>query len=304
MNSKYVIITPAYNEEEYIEETIKSVIAQTVTPLTWIIVDDGSIDGTGQIIKRYLDNYAWMKCVCRERDPDETYFGSNVHAIVRGLKEVQELDYQYIAVLDADIELCRDYYEEVVHRLERFPELGIASGTYLEREGSQFVEARIDRMSTPKAIQVFRRECYEQTGGYIPFRHGGEDTGMEILARMSGWNTWSFKEIQVLHQRPVGLRDRHSILRARFGLGFRDYCLATHPMFMLAKAARRAVWEKPFVLSGAARLAGYIYGVYRQEPWQLPKDAQRYVRKEQVQRLLCCIGVGKKSWTPALQSDG
>jgi poly-beta-1,6-N-acetyl-D-glucosamine synthase len=300
MMSDYIIITPAYNEEEFIEKTIQSVIAQTVTPLAWIIVDDGSTDRTSQIIKRYSDAYAWMKCICRRRVPGETYYGSNVHAILLGLKEVQALDYQHIAILDADIELCGNYYEEVLHRFETFPNLGIACGTYLEREGDQFVEARIDRMSTPKAIQVFRRECYERTGGYIPFRHGGEDTGMEILARMSGWNTWSFNEIQVVHLRPVGLRDRRSILRARFGLGFRDYCMATHPMFMLAKAIRRAFWEKPLLLSGVARLAGYIYGICRQESRQLPKDAQRYIRKEQVLRLLHCIGVGRKSWTPSV----
>ena len=53
MELKYVLITPARNEEEFIEKTILSVISQTVLPQKWIIVSDHSTDRTNEIVEKY-----------------------------------------------------------------------------------------------------------------------------------------------------------------------------------------------------------------------------------------------------------
>lgn len=294
----YVIVTPAFNEAAYIERTIQSVVRQTIRPVRWVIVDDGSTDPTPQIVQRYARQYDWMRYLRRERVPGQTYYASNVYAIQEGLQSLTEVDYAYLAILDADIELCPDYYEAVLGRFKRYPELGIATGTYLEKEGDALVEARIDRRSTPKAIQVFRRECYEQIGGYIPFKNGGEDSGVEVLSRMHGWQTWSFRDIQVVHHRPVGTGDGHSLLRARFQLGFRDYCLGTHPAFMTFKCAKRCVWERPYFVSGLLRLAGFWHGYLRREARQLPAEAVKFLRREQLGRLLASLRLREPGWSP------
>jgi glycosyltransferase involved in cell wall biosynthesis len=296
--SGYVLITPAYNEADLIEKTIQSVVAQTRLPRTWVIVDDGSVDKTGEIVQEYARRYDWIWSVRREKVAGHTYYASNVFAIQEGLRRVEGLDYAYVAILDADIELCSNYYESVLSRFEKYSELGIGTGTYLEREGDRFVEARIDRRSTPKAIQVFRRECYEQIGGYIPFKNGGEDSGAEVLARMNGWQTWSFPDIKVVHNRPVGTGDGRSLLRARFRFGLTDYCLGAHPAFMLCKCVKRCVWERPYVLSGCLRLVGYLYACCRREPSQMPPEAKRFLRKEQLGRLLAMVGLQQSGWAP------
>lgn len=297
--STYVIVTPAFNEAVQIERTIQSVVAQTIRPARWVIVDDGSTDDTGRIVREYSQRHDWIRCLRREKRRGQTYFASNVYAIQEGIQAVSDVDYAFLAILDADIELCPDYYQAVLGRFEQYPELGIATGTYLEKEGDLLVEARIDRRSTPKAIQVFRRECYEQIGGYIPFRNGGEDSGVEVLSRMHGWQTWSFRDIQVIHHRPVGTGDGHSLLRARFQLGFRDYCLGTHPAFMTFKCARRCVWERPYLLSGLLRLAGFWSGYLRRESRQLPAEAVRYLRREQLGRLLAAMRLRGPGWSPS-----
>ena len=300
----YVVITPAYDEAALIERTIESVLAQTIRPLKWIIVDDGSTDHTAEIVNRYAARFDFIECCHRVRQAGQTYYGSNVYAILQGYERLKDLNFDYLAVLDADVVLCPDYYEQIIRRFDTNRDLGIATGTYLEEIDGRMVEALIDRRSTPKALQVFRRACYERIGGYIPCRNGGEDTCTEIMARMNGWQTWSFPEIRVIHRRRVGKGDGGRVLRARFRQGLSDYCVATHPLFMLAKSLRRCVKEKPHLLSGLARLCGFVYGYLVREPRQIPVDARRYVRREQMKRLLASVGVGPRLWRPVEPAGG
>jgi biofilm PGA synthesis N-glycosyltransferase PgaC len=106
---KYVIITPAYNEEKFIGKTIDSVLAQTHLPHKWIIVDDGSTDATIQVIRQRTQGCAFVQCYSRDRDPSAEYYKSNVHAIQYGYSKVADSDFDYLAVLDADIVLEKDY---------------------------------------------------------------------------------------------------------------------------------------------------------------------------------------------------
>lgn len=301
-NMKYIIITPAYNEAEYIKQTIKGVLAQSILPYKWVIVDDGSTDDTAKIIQQYAEEYEWIQYIYRKKESGQSYYGSNVYAILQGYELVKDYPYDYLVILDADITLCPNYYEEIFNRFEINPDLGIATGVYWEEVNGKFIEANIDRMSTPKALQVFRRECYEQIGGYIPCKNGGEDSCAEIIARMHGWKTWSFPEIKVIHNRPVGTGDGKTILQARFRQGLTDYCLATHPVFMLAKCVRRCLIENPFFLSGPARLAGFIYGYMTREEISIPADAKQFVHKEQMKRLLAYVKFGPRLWSP-IQTD-
>jgi cellulose synthase/poly-beta-1,6-N-acetylglucosamine synthase-like glycosyltransferase len=283
---KYVVITPAYNEAKYIERVIESVGAQTVLPLRWVIVDDGSTDETAEIVKHYSARHHHIVYHRRYRKGGQAYFASNVHAIMEGYCRTRDLQFDFLAVLDADILLPRTYYEQIIGQFEQQPRLGIASGIYEDLVNGRLRRVLSDRRSTPKAIQVFRRECFEQIGGYVPLNHGGEDTCACIMARMNGWKTWSFPDIKVVHMRPTGTGNARSLLRARFTQGLCEYELSTHPVFMVAKSLRRCVLENPFVLGGISRLAGYLYGYLRREPRQMPEGAAVYARREQLQRIL------------------
>jgi biofilm PGA synthesis N-glycosyltransferase PgaC len=295
---RYVIITPAFNEEKYIRATISGVLKQTVRPLRWVIVDDGSQDNTKAIAEEYESQYDFIECHSRVREVKETYFSSNVYAIQYGYDLVKTMDFDYLAILDADMVLCANYFEVIFRKFQVNPELGIASGVYEEIIAGKRIKVQIDRRSTPKALQVFNRSCYEQIGGYIPFRHGGEDAGAEVMARMYNWKTWSFPEIVAFHQKPVGTGDGRSLIRGRYSLGFREYSLGTHPVFMMAKCLRRCFVEYPYFLSGLARFYGFICGYFSGEQRQLPMNAVKYLRQEQWSRLLKCVGFGPSRWSP------
>lgn len=284
--TNYIIITPAYNEEDHIGQTIESVIAQTVKPQLWVIVDDGSTDQTAAIVKRYAARYNWMKYVYRPKVAGQTYYASNVYAIEEGLGFTGDIDHHYLAVLDADISLPQDYYEKIFRCFQCDERLGIASGIYLVPDGKKLKRVLNDRRSCPKNIMVFRREVFEEIGGFLPLAYGGEDTAACIMARMKGWKTWSFPDIKTIHHRPTGTGSAKNILRARYIQGLSEYGLGSHPLFVLGKALKRAVKESPFLIGGLMRLLGYIIGNIRHAPRVVPDEVVRYYRREQVNRIL------------------
>jgi len=285
MKKDYVIITPAYNEARYIAMTIGSVIAQTVRPLLWVIVDDGSTDETAEIIKSYAKKYKWIRYIYRRKTPGQTYFGSNVQAIMEGYAQIKDLSFDYLSVLDADISLPQDYYRIILARFAEDSRLGVASGVYENLIDGKLHKVLNDRRSTPKAIMVFRRDVFEQIGGFLPLKYGGEDTAACIMARMRGWKTWSFADIKAVHHRPTGLGSASSILKARFGQGKSEYDLGNHPLFVLLKSIRRCAREKPFIVGGLARFAGYLSQCARRPPRQVSADVIRFYRKEQLRRI-------------------
>lgn len=281
----YVIVTPAYNEQNYIGKTIESVIAQTVQPYLWVIVDDGSTDDTTKIIQQYAQAYKWIHYLYRKKEAGQSYFSSNVYAIMDGYERVKNLDYDYLAILDADISLPDDYYERIFDHFNKDDKLGVASGVYQDLVNGKLRKVLNDRRSTPKAIQVFRKECFKQIGGYLPLKYGGEDTCACVMARMNGWKSWSFPELCVIHNKPAGTGHTNGMLKIRFRQGMNEYGFATHPLFMFLKSLRRCVKERPYILGGFARLAGFLYGYCLREKRQVPDDVVRFIRREQVERI-------------------
>lgn len=192
--------------------------------------------------------------------------------------------YDFIGSLYADISFGPDYYQNLLREMDRNPRLGLTSGQYLYQMGERIEAVLIDKSCVPGSLQFFRRECYEQIRGYISLKYGGEDSLATTMARMYGWDAYSFPQYQVFQHRVVGTVG-HSILKARLRQGLTEYGLGSHPLFMLCKSVRRAVLEKPYLLGSAARLCGFLCGYLRREERQIPADVVRYVRKEQMQRL-------------------
>lgn len=291
MKNEYVLITPVHNEEQFIGQVIESVIAQTVLPKKWLIVDDGSTDRSGEIIKEYAAQHDFIEYYPLKRSDIQTYYSRRVKVLLSGIEYISHVGYDFLAILDADLTLGTTYYESILREFERNPKLGIASGTYVNSVGGrlQKVLRDSDNISTPGGLQVFRRECYELIGGYAPLEYGGSDASTGILARMRGWQTRSFSEYEAIHYRPVGVRKGSTILRARFRQGMQEYDLGTHPVFMVAKSVRRAILESPYLLGSAARLLGYLNLCFRRRERGVADDAVSYVRREQVSRIFSSL---------------
>ncbi len=281
----FVIVTPVYNEQKHLAQTIEGVLAQKVLPARWVIVDDGSTDATAQIIGRYAEKVPWIRYLYRSREGGQTYYASNVYAIAEGVKACGDLNYDFLAILDGDILLPSDYYQKIFERFSENEKLGIASGVYLDNVQGKLRKILNDRRSTPKALMVFRRACYESIGGFLPLKYGGEDTCACFMARMKGWKTWSFPDLTAVHNKPVGTGHGAGLLQIRFRQGIGEYFLAAHPLFFGLKALRRCVKEPPFLLGGLARMAGFVFAHFMREKRQIPQELIQYIRREHLERL-------------------
>jgi hypothetical protein len=278
----YVLITPARNEEAFIDKTIESVIHQTVLPLKWVIVDDGSTDKTAEIVKRYLVQHPWMEMV---QMPPSRGRGTlaKVRAFNTGRERVKGLPYEIIGNLDADICFEKEHFEFLTRKFSEDPTLGVA-GTVLREEG---FSSEKDSFEGDKHVsghcQLFRNRCFEQIGGYTSNAPGGEDTIAVTTARMMGWKVESFRERSCLHHRQTGTAERNA-LAAPFYYGERDYFLGGHPAWELFRVAYRAA-KRPYFVGGLAIGLGYCWLFLRRAPRAVSREMMAFRRREQMARL-------------------
>jgi glycosyltransferase involved in cell wall biosynthesis len=279
----YVLVTPARNERAFIELTIKSVVAQTVRPLIWVIVSDRSDDGTDEIVSRYANCYPFIRFVRNEK-LGERNTAAKVHAINLGIGALGCTDYRYFGIIDADISFGETYFETLLRHFESDPGFGLIGGRIFQVDDKDHAaEAKSSTESVAGAVQFFRKECFDQIGGYRSIPGGMEDGVAEITARYYGWKTQSLKGLRVLHHRPLGTVGR-SIYRARFNNGLTEFVVGFSFIYHVIRALSRAL-ERPYVVGAFLVLSGYMWGLLCQRPKVVPEPIIRFMRREQMVRL-------------------
>ena len=278
----YVLITAAHNEEDFIEKTIQSVISQTHAPLQWIIVNDGSSDKTRVLAEAKIQGFDFIKLVNLERAGGRD-FGRKILAFNRGLEEVQNLDYGFVGNLDADITVAPDYFGNILDEFAADRRLGLAGGIVYTKAGTNFVTYDQTLDSIGGAVQMFRRRCMEDVGGYPVFAQGGEDAAVEITARMKGWKVRKFPENRAYEQRRTGTANT-GILRSKVREGSRFYSLGYGLLFYTLRCLYRLP-ERPVLLGSTAALFGYLKSMFQGLPVNLPGEVVSYLRAEQRQKL-------------------
>src|SRR5438477_1417673 len=163
----YVLITAARNEAQFIELTIKSVVGQTVRPLKWVIVSDGSTDGTDDIVTKYSADHPWIELV-RTPERRERSFAGKVHAFNAGYARVCGLGYDVLGSMDADVSFDEDYFAFLLGKLVRDPALGIAGTPFRELTTYDYRFVSVEHVSG--ICQLFRRRCFEDIGGFVPIK--------------------------------------------------------------------------------------------------------------------------------------
>jgi poly-beta-1,6-N-acetyl-D-glucosamine synthase len=291
-STSYVIITPARNEAQFIELTLKSVVAQTIPPLKWVIVSDGSTDGTDEVVKKYASDHNWIELV-RMPERQQRDFAGKVHAFNAGYARLKELDYDVVVSLDADISFEADYFSLLLGKLSADPALGLVGTPFQEISGQIYDYRFVSIEHVSGACQVFRRECFEAIGGYLPVKGGSIDHIAVISSRMKGWKTRTFTERVCLHHRGMGTAQR-GVLMSRFKLGIKDYVVGNHPIWELFRTVYQMALP-PFGTGGLALGAGYFWALIRRVQRPVSKELIEFHRHEQMQRLKKLFTFGSHS---------
>lgn len=280
-----------------IEGTIRAVAAQTVRPLKWAIVSDGSTDGTDEIIQRYAAEHPWIELV-RTPERNERHFAGKVMAFNAGWARMAGLDYEVIASLDADITFEPDYFEFLLEKIALNPDLGVAGTPYRDTTSEVYDYRFVSTDHVSGACQVFRRTCFEEIGGYVAAKGGAIDTIAALTARMKGWKTRTFTEKICLHHRALGSAQSGPI-RTRFNLGKRDYAIGNDPLWEVFRGFYQMA-KRPYIIRGCALIMGYMYSSIRRIERPVSRELIAFRRKEQMERL---AGLFRRKAVPDLDQS-
>jgi glycosyltransferase involved in cell wall biosynthesis len=244
-------------------------------------VSDGSTDDTDNIVKRYCAQHDWIKFL-RMPERRERHFAAKVRAFDAGHAEVKGLNYEVIGNLDADISFEADHFSFLMQKFAENPRLGVAGTAF--REGSEQYDYRYTSIEHVSGqCQMFRRQCFEEIGGYVPAEGGGIDLVAVIKARMAGWKTRTFSERIFIHHRQMGTA-KYGPLMAKFKDGEKDYVLGGHPVWEIFRCIYQS-GRRPFVVGGCALGAGFACALAQRRKRSIPSDVMEYRRREQMARL-------------------
>lgn len=292
MAYNYVIISPVRDEENYLEKCIETVLHQTIRPLRWVIVDDGSHDRTPQILGRYAHEYAWVTVLRIERAGERQLGVTEIQAFAAGYKLIKDLSFDYVVKLDCDLELPNDYFERLLARFDCDERLGIASGTYLESKDGDWITVTMPEYHAAGASKIIRAECFRQIGGFI--LHRGWDTVDEIRAQMAGWKSCHFTDITFRHLRAEG--SAAGSLNTNRMHGQIYFLTGGSVFFLLLKVLHRCWYARPFLLSGLMMLIGFLRPSLSRTPRAVTKEEARFYRGMLNRRIVEQVHQ-KFSWT-------
>lgn len=279
----YAIITPVRNEREYFPKLLESVVAQTVLPARWIIVNDGSGDGTEDILRQCEEAYPWIEVIHLPDRGNREPGGDSVFAI--GWRRMADLEVEFLARIDADVSFAVDYFEKMIEVFQKNPRLGIASGEMVYLDGPRPEPVFGPSFQTHGPNKFYRLACLREIGGLDD--RMGWDIVDNIRAIEKGWEARRIPELRFYHYRRVGAA------RGPLGIfenwGKAAYLTGYHPLFVAAKFARHLL-TPPFVLGSFWMLKCYLRGFITGEPKIVAKSTEKFIKREQLKKL-----IGRKS---------
>lgn len=280
----YAVVTPVRNEARYLSSTVESVAAQTLRPKLWVLVNDGSTDGTDEIVNKAASEHPWVKAIHRADRGFRKSGGGVVEAFYDGFGRLSESfpKWEFLVKLDGDLRFAPDYFKACLSKFENDSRLGIGGGMVCEDKDGQWLE---ESQGDPAfhvrgATKIYRRACWEAIGGLL--QAPGWDTLDELKANMLGWSTYTFRDLKLLQLKSTGTAD--GTWRNWVKNGRANYITGYHPAFMLAKCGRRII-RPPFMVAGAGLFIGFLGGYLRRLKQVDDPELIKYLRTQQLNRL-------------------
>lgn len=193
MKSSYVIITPLRNEIDNLKNLVCSVIRQTVKPKIWLIINDGSTDGSTEFLNDISSQVPFIKVIDYENSSRDMliHYSELIKFGIDSISKMQKFD--FLGILDADIIVPNDYYCKVILFFNRNKQAGIISGPILISskgkyfsEGVNFGKNNFLVQNKPRGgNRVWRQSCLSETGFQISIGSNGISLA---LAEINGWS--------------------------------------------------------------------------------------------------------------------
>jgi len=287
-NQRYVLISPCRNEAKYMRQTLDTVVAQSIRPALWVIVDDGSTDETPKILAEYAAQHSWIRIVTRKDRGKRAVGPGVIEAFYSGYETIRPGDFDYLCKLDLDLRLPPRYFEELIRRMQADPRIATCSGKAYVYEGEELVSERHGDETSLGMTKFYRVDRFQAMGGFVrEVMWDGIDCHR---ARMMGWQacSWDTPELRFVHLRPMG-SSQTGMLTGRMRHGFGQYFMGTSAIYMLANAVNR-LNDKPYVIGAGAMLWGYFWSALRRKPRYDDVEFRRFLQRWQWRALL----VGKR----------
>lgn len=281
----YILITPAKNEEKYLPNLINAIIKQTIKPLLWLIVDDGSTDKTPKIIEEAKRNHDWIKSIRLKEGPWD--LGIHISDVsIAGFKFLIEccnnhdISYEFIGLIDADMVPERKYFESLIQKFEKNEKLGIASGSvYYKKDDSLILDKA--REDLPRGgARLWRKECFFETKGYL--RTYSPESVSNVKAKLRGWETRQFKEIKTIHSRTSS--SANGFWHGYKIIGESHYFLNKNPLLVIPKTLKYFL-KRPYYI-GFTFLFGYLSFAINNRQKIDDEEIRNYFRKERPKEII------------------
>jgi biofilm PGA synthesis N-glycosyltransferase PgaC len=297
MTNRYLLISPCRNEEEYMRQTLDSVIAQSVLPAKWVIVDDGSTDETPRILAEYAARYPWIQIVTRKDRGHRAVGPGVIDAFYSGYSAVEPDDFDYLCKLDLDLRLPPKYFEILMERMATNPLIATCSGKAYIEEDNKLVDERHGDETSLGMTKFYRVSCFKAIGGFVrEVMWDGIDCHR---CRMMGWVacSWNEPDLRFVHLRPMG-SSQQGVYTGRMRHGYGQYFMGTGFWFMAASGLSR-VNQSPYILGSVAMLWGWIKSALQGLPRYPDLEFRKFLRHYQMRALL----VGKKRATEEVSAS-
>ncbi|WP_027147396.1 glycosyltransferase [Methylobacter marinus] len=297
--SNYLIVSPCRNEADFMKKTLDSVIAQSIQPKLWVIVDDGSTDETPAILADYASRYPFIKIVTRTNRGHRSVGPGVIEAFYEGYDSVDSNQFDFICKLDLDLIMPPRYFEILIQRMNENPRIGTCSGKpyYVDKNSGNLISEGCGDENSIGASKFYRRQCFEQIGGFV--RQVMWDGIDGHRCRQLGWIaiSWDEPDLRFTHLRPMG-SSQQNIFVGRMRHGFGQYFMGTGMIYMLASALYRMT-RPPYVIGGLAMFWGYLNSLLKGVPKFEDEELAKFIRKYQ----WACLLRGKERATAELNEQ-
>ena len=297
--SKYLIISPCRNEAEYMRRTLDSVVAQSLHPTLWVIVDDGSTDETPKILAEYAAKHDFIRIVPRQNRGHRSVGPGVIKAFYSGCQTVNPDDFEFICKLDLDLDLPPHYFEILTERMNENPRIGTCSGKpfFIDKKSGKMISEKCGDENSVGMTKLFRRTCFAQIGGFVQQVMWDAIDGHRC--RMLGWIacSWNEPDLRFIHLRPMG-SSQNNMLTGRMRHGYGQYFMGTGLLYMTASAVFRMA-HPPYLIGGLAMLWGYIKSMLTRKERLDDPAFRKFLRQYQ----WSCLIQGKSKATTNLNNQ-